>query len=111
METQPTTRAAQRYYQSILRHRDQPMGFFAMTPMQWAATLGLALGILGVGAAVIAFTQLQWAGWILCGMGVGTLARDIGLRRRVVSSWPLLREVLHWEEIARRSGQSTQEGT
>lgn len=98
----------QRYYQSLLRMRQTSPGFFDMTLRQWLSTLGLALGLLVLGGALVSATSMDWAGWILCGMGLGALLRDIGVRRRSVVVWPLLDAVIDWDRVERLAESLTE---
>jgi len=99
MSEQRVTTLVRRYYQRLLRMHHAPMGFFDMTLRQWVSTLGLALFLWAVGGAVVVTTSQDWAGWGICGMGLGALLRDIGIRRRSVASWPLLDAVIDWRRV------------
>ena len=98
--------AARAYYQNLLEYRGRQIRFFALTRAQWASTLGLAILIAAVGGAVIALSTLEEAGWLLIGMALGTLARDVGLRRRSIAAWPWLDAALDWERVSEGAAEA-----
>ena len=101
MSDQKVSARVRRYYQRLQRTRQASSGFFDMTLRQWLATLGVALGSCGLGGFLVVATAQDWAGWLLLGMGLGSLLRDIGSRRRSIIVWPLLDAVIDWQKVER----------
>ena len=94
------------YYQALAKHRGESIGFFDMPAAQWLATLGVAVGVVAVGWLVITLSTLEWAGWAICGVGLGSLLRDIGSRRRSIAVWPLLDAVVDWSRVEALLGEA-----
>ncbi len=94
------------YYQALTQQRGRQIGFFEMSPKQWLATLGVALGVMTVGLLVVALSTLDGAGWTLCGLGIGSLLRDIGTRRRSIALWPHLDAVIDWSRVEAQLGDT-----
>ena len=105
---QPNRDPALRLYcQHLLRYKSRVIPFFDLTARQWLATLGLFLFIMGTGVFVIInSSSYSWAGWMICGMGLGSILRDVGARRRGIKTWPYLSQVVDWPKIEALSSNS-----
>jgi hypothetical protein len=57
----------------------------------------IAVSALGVYAAYT--LHAYWAAFIVVGLFIGALARDVGSFRRVIQIWPVFAEVLDWQRV------------
>ena len=94
-----------RQLQKMHEFRTVPPTIGSYIKLGWRAQLlVLLIGAIGI------FLFL-WAGWPLAsgffaGMVVATYARDIGWYRRMVQSWPLMREITDWNRVDELLSQS-----
>jgi len=90
---------AQQYYRSILPLQGTRPGFFQLGVRGWLGTVGVATGAALAGGLITGMDGYGPVGWLLIGMGVGSLLRDVGSRRTYLAAWPLLDAVIDWEQV------------
>ena len=95
--------------EAYLKHRDQPPTVLVYLRKVLPFWL-LVMVLMAVGAAPLVLfardataspTLLYCGASLLAGVFIGACARDIGWIRRVVATWPVMREVIDWEKIER----------
>ena len=96
----------QSYYEAMLALEGTRPGFFALGVRGWLGTVGVALGAVLLGAIIVQATTMPAVGLIVVGMGLGSVFRDVGYRRRYVATWPMLDAVIAWDVVRARSGGS-----
>ena len=105
----PASTPEQSYYQSMLALEGTRPGFFALGVRGWLGTVGVALGAILVGVVIVQVTTMPAVGLIVVGMGLGSVFRDVGYRRRYIATWPMLDAVIAWDVVRARSGGSGEE--
>ena len=105
----PAPSPEQSYYQAMLALEGTRPGFFGLGIRGWLGTVGVAFGAILVGVTILQVTTMPAVGLIVVGMGLGSVFRDVGYRRRYIATWPMLDAVIAWDVVRARSGGSDDE--
>lgn len=64
----------------------------------WLVLVGLALLVFGI----LHHTPIETAGWLVDGMVLGAILRDLGAIRQQLAVWPTLAEIVDWARVDAR---------
>jgi len=100
----PLTRAERAVLNLYLEHRDRP---FTMMTLIWrmipnwcliaVMVTAILIFVFGIFPGDAQMPRFVFVG--LCGGLVGAVVRDVGVARRLVMMWPLLRGIFDWTKL------------
>ena len=66
----------------------------------------LAVLMLGLGVFFLQ-TSYPYVFWLLCGMLIGCVARDVGYARQVSPRWEIFGKVIAWDRVEELKAESS----
>ena len=79
-------------------YRDRPPTVAGLLRHSWKVHAFLCLTV-GLGAWACQAMRAYVGAYVVIGLGIGAIARDIGIFRRSVQHWPILVQILDWQQI------------
>jgi hypothetical protein len=106
-EQRPLTSSERRVLELYYTHRDRPfttLGMIKRMLPNWcliAVIFAILLAIIRIGVLADRHVLQLILVWV-CGTMFGVILRDLGVARRLIRMWPVLRSVFDWKKVEER---------